>query len=478
MSITYRDNNGTTRKVESVVFNGVSVNKFQYDSGDGQKRIVWCRPYVLSIQKNVGVSSIEVRRTASQEPTASNGVLANGAAIYYGDTLTVSAVAQTGYTLNAFTKTYTVANNVAVNVSAAVNQYSLGISQGVGVSSVTVTRISSPNKNANTGPLSNGATIYYGDQLAVSASPSAAYNLNEYTRSYTVQGDVNVSVTAYVKSFTLSVTQGTGVSGITVTRKTSPYKSASTGTLANGSVIYYGDTLSVSAASYYGYTINSYTSSYTVTGNTTVNVTASVSSYTLNISKGSGVSSVIVTRTSSPKQGASIGQLSNGATIYHGDALTVRADTYSGYELNSFTSSYTVSSNVNVNVTAHTTAPMNGPQISGSMSHDSYSNAFYLTLYIYNPNNLTVTAEIEVEDYNSSQVLCADTITLSPNENRTYSVGEVYTTKVDAYVTFRCKGYTTMRDDEIIQGSFNSSGSSSSGSGSGSGSGSTSSGQS
>ena len=473
MAIIYKDRNGNPTRVKSVVFKGIPLKKLEYGINDTQKRIVWCESYTLSVQQGVGVSSLTVNRTASQEPSASIGVLANGDTIYYGDTLTVSATAQTGFVLNSYTKSYTVTDNLTIGVSATANKYTLSISKGTGVTSVTVTRTSSPNGNGTIGALSSGATIYYGDKLSVTASPSTGYTLNGYTNTYNVQGNVSVSVTAYVQSFVLSLSKGTGVSSVTVKRTSSPKQGAAIGNLANGSTIYYGDTLTVSAVSLYGYTMNSYTSSYTVTGNISLNITARVNSYTLTISKGTGVSSVTVTRTSSPRQGAATGQLSNNATIYYGDTLSVSASPSSGYVLDSYTTSYTVTGNVTASVTATSRPYLNAPGISGSMTHDIYSNAMYLTLYLSNPNSVTVTADIVVKDYNSGSVLSSGTISMSSNQsNRQYNVGELWTTKVNVTVTLSHSSYAAKSSTVTVQGSFGSS------SGGSSGSGSTSSGQS
>jgi hypothetical protein len=80
-------------------------------------------------------------------------------------------------------------------VQRTVKSYKLSVSKGTGVSSVNVYRGSSPNGNI-TGPVSNGATIYYGDTLTVSASADSYYKMDSYTSSYTVTGNVSVSVTA------------------------------------------------------------------------------------------------------------------------------------------------------------------------------------------------------------------------------------------------------------------------------------------
>lgn len=468
MAITYRDSNGKTTKVQSVVFNGTEVMKLRYDCGNGQKSLVWCKPYTLSVSKGIGVSTVTVTRTASQEPSATIGVLPDDSTIYYGDTITVSAVAQIGFVLKDYTKSYTVTGDLTISISATVNQYMLSINRGAGVSLVTVTRTSSPNGGGATGVLTSGATIYYGDQLSVTATPSVGYTLNGFTDAYVVQGDVSVSVTAYVQSFILSLSQGTGVSSVTVQRTSSPKKGAATGTLANGSIIYYGDILTVKALSVTGYTVNSssYSSSYTVTGNISLNVTAMVSRFTLTINKNVGVSYVIVQRTSSPKQGAATGQLNDGDVIYFGDVLTVSADAGLGYVLNSYITSYSVEKDVTVNIIASARPYLTAPGVSGTLTHDSSSGAMYLSLVISNPNSIPVDADIKVFDVNSSNLLYSDTIHISNNESgRKYNVGEIWATKVKVTVTLKSSTYAAMSSTITIQGSSNSGGSSSSSSG-------------
>lgn len=74
--------------------------------------------------------------------------------------------------------------------------FTLTVSQGTGVASVTVNRTSSPNQHASTSELSSGATIYYGDMLSVSATASTNYTIDSYTSSYTVTGNIAVNISA------------------------------------------------------------------------------------------------------------------------------------------------------------------------------------------------------------------------------------------------------------------------------------------
>lgn len=75
--------------------------------------------------------------------------------------------------------------------------YTLTISQGTGVGSVTVTKTSGYGA---LGTLNSGSTVYEGDVLSVSATAASGYTLDSYTKTVTVSGNVTVSVTATANS--------------------------------------------------------------------------------------------------------------------------------------------------------------------------------------------------------------------------------------------------------------------------------------
>lgn len=223
-------------------------------------------------------------------------------------------------------------------------QFTLSISAGTG-STITVTR--------NGLNLSNGATITYGDSLKITFGVSTGYNQGTHTvnnstfnsgGSYTVTGNVSVISTATLKSFSLSISAGTNTS-ITVNRTSSPLGKGSTGNLADKATIYYNDVLKITFGVSTGCTLQTHTvnstvftsgNNHTVTSAISVISTATVNSYSLSLTIGSYVS-VNVNRTSSPMKGASQGYLSNGATIYYGDTLSVTYSVTTGSTLSKAT---------------------------------------------------------------------------------------------------------------------------------------------
>lgn len=278
----------------------------------------------------------------------------------YTKTISVASTSNVAFTVNGTfkyvgsgnTAAWQTIDNSTQNVNVHVYaKHTLSINQGTG-SSITVNRTSS--SMTSTGALTNGATIYEGDKLTITFTIGTGYNLTGHTvngssftsgNSYTVPASLSnnklqITTTTTVKSYTLSVSVGTG-STIVVNRTSSPKQGAATGNLSNGATIYYSDILKISLSANTGYNVgtlkvnsSTFTSgnSHTVTDNVAVSSTASVKSYKLSISAGTG-STITVNRTSSPKQGAGTGALSNGATIYYSDVLKITFASSPEYEI-------------------------------------------------------------------------------------------------------------------------------------------------
>lgn len=138
------------------------------------------------------------------------------------------------------------------------------------------------------------------------------------------------------KSFTLSISQGTG-STISVKRNGT--------TLNNGATIYYGDVLAISISANTGYNINKHTvngtnwtsGNHTVTDAVSVISTATLITYTLSITTSAAGVTPNIRRTSSPIGGGSTGQINNGATLYYNDVISVNYTIGGAYQLQTAT---------------------------------------------------------------------------------------------------------------------------------------------
>ena len=169
-------------------------------------------------------------------------------------------------------------------------------------------------------------------------------------------------VTKWVRSWTLTIASITGVATQSITRTSSQYAAAPTGSLSNGAIIYFGDVLYFEGTAAVGYNApNIFTplgDGY-ITINSDINTSdvysaGSVLSYTFNIPTISNITNQVVSRSSSPLQGANTGQLYNGSggssiTVYYGDILTFTATAATYYATS-------ISSPKTINGTALTTA--------------------------------------------------------------------------------------------------------------------------
>lgn len=157
--------------------------------------------FSLSISQGTG-SSVVVKRGGTS--------LSSGAAIYLGDSLTVTFAANVGYRLTSTTvngspfssgDSLTVTGAVSVAASATRLSYTLSFSADGG-STVTVKR--------NGSALSSGSTIYYGDALVITAAAKSGYEIKTATingaaftspKSLSVTGNVTVVVTSSALGF-------------------------------------------------------------------------------------------------------------------------------------------------------------------------------------------------------------------------------------------------------------------------------------
>lgn len=184
----------------------------------------------------------------------------------------------TGYNVsyNSISSPITAAQTITATTSVKSFTYSTG-TLPTGVASITCTRASSPLGGASTGTVANGGTIYYNDTIYFTATAATGYNNPTSSKTSSSPLTVTAAVTGAnyvtagsVKSYTYTTgTLPTGVASITCTRSSSPYKGASTGTVANNGTIYYGDKLYFTATASSGYNApsvpNYYDSSHTLT---------------------------------------------------------------------------------------------------------------------------------------------------------------------------------------------------------------------
>lgn len=104
---------------------------------------------------------------------------------------------------------------------------------------------------------------------------------------------------AWCKPYTLSILKGVGVFSVSVSRTSTLEPTARTGSVSAGSgAIFHGDKLSVSATADTGYLLDDYTTSYTVSGDTDVDVSATSGYYTVSLDEIPNATAYVSTSTS------------------------------------------------------------------------------------------------------------------------------------------------------------------------------------
>lgn len=208
----------TLTDIQSVVYNSTSKGKIEPNIVKFGNSATWAKPYILTIPVlPLGVASCVVTRSSSYFTGVQTGAIATAgtsqrtSTIYYGDNISVSANASTGYnnpTVNfrgGSTSWNGVTSGATVEITAgAVKSFALSYpAKPTGVSAYTISRTSSPNQGATTGVIVNSpssagtVTVYYGDKLSISATAASGYNAPSKSLSQTtVTGNVTATITA------------------------------------------------------------------------------------------------------------------------------------------------------------------------------------------------------------------------------------------------------------------------------------------
>ena len=262
---------------------------------------------------NFTMNSYTITATADQ---TAGGNVSGGGSFNYGETCTLTATANTGYTFVNWTK-----NGTQVSTNPT---YSFTVTETASyvahfsANSYTISVVANPN---NGGTVSGGGTYTYGQSCTVSATAAQGYSFVNWRENgthvtsqadytFTVNGDRNLE--AYFSSQSYSITASAD---------------PTEGGVVTGDGNYnYGETCTLTATANTGYTFVNWTKNGTqVSTNAiytfTVNESASyVAHFTIN--------SYTVSVTANPITG---GTLTGGGTYTYGQSCTVHASTATGY---------------------------------------------------------------------------------------------------------------------------------------------------
>lgn len=197
MSLKFGNSNVTQVKFGPNTSSLSDVNKIVFNNA-----VAWCRPFILYISKDSGVSSVTVKRTSTEEPTAANNVsIADSGTVYFNDKLSISASPRTGYQINSYDSSKTVTGDTLIHITSSL-QYPVAptisnVSTGGSPYARTAT-FTLKNNNAYLSALyyevstSSGTVVARGSTGGVSAGGTITL-----TKSLSSNGDYNIRVRAY-----------------------------------------------------------------------------------------------------------------------------------------------------------------------------------------------------------------------------------------------------------------------------------------
>lgn len=260
-----------------------------------------------------------------------------------GDIITWTADPNCAFSSDGFTTT------ISEAISTQKTNYTASADY-INVTSVSGTNCTAYTDSNCTTPFTTG-WYYYTTRIYWKASKAYTFDAitNRETADFLASPGANTAQPEYVKHYKLIILATNGSYGTySVSRTSSPYQGASTGALADGAAIYYGDVLigtySVKSASYDDWSVTSVTApTFTTTGDAT--------SGNLTITNKSSSSATLYYNTSNATGGTSAGT-----------AAANGSKTVTGLEFNK---QYYISARVSRTRTKHTYA-IDGDQYSGT----------------------------------------------------------------------------------------------------------------
>ena len=287
--------------------------------GSGQVKIVVTKPqrqpYIQDI--NVGGGGTSFNITVSANPT-NGGTVTGGGTYNQGQSCTVSATANNGFTFTNWTENGNVVSTQANYTFTVTGNRTLVANFQAQSQSYTITVSANPT---NGGTVTGGGVYQQGQQCTVSATPATGYTFVRWTENgsqvstnanytFTVTGNRTLVAQFQQQTYTINVS-ATPSNG---------------GTVTGGGAFHYGENCTVIATANNGYSFTNWmengnvvssnaTYQFTVTGNRTLVAHFQAQSYT-------------ITATADPTNG---GTVTGGGTFNYGQSCTLTATPATGY---------------------------------------------------------------------------------------------------------------------------------------------------
>ena len=273
------------------------------------------QPYIQDI--NVGGGGGSYTITVSANPS-NGGTVTGGGSYNQGQSCTVSATANNGFTFTNWTENGSVVSTQANYTFTVTGNRNLVANFQGQQQSYTITVSANPT---NGGTVTGGGSYNQGQQCTVSATPATGYTFLRWTENgtqvstnanytFTVTGNRNLVAQFQQQNYTISVSANP----------------SNGGTVTGGGAYHYGDNCTVIATPTNGYTFLRWTENgnqvstnatytFTVTGNRTLVAQFQQQSYT-------------ITATANPTNG---GTVTGGGTFNYGQSCTLTATPATGY---------------------------------------------------------------------------------------------------------------------------------------------------
>ena len=273
------------------------------------------QPYIQDI--NVGGGGGSYTITVSANPS-NGGTVTGGGSYNQGQSCSVSATANNGFTFTNWTENGSVVSTQANYTFTVTGNRNLVANFQGQQQSYTITVSANPT---NGGTVTGGGSYNQGQQCTVSATPATGYTFLRWTENgtqvstntnytFTVTGNRNLVAQFQQQNYTISVSANP----------------SNGGSVAGGGAYHYGDNCTVIATPANGYTFLRWTENgnqvstnatytFTVTGNRTLVAQFQQQSYT-------------ITATANPTNG---GTVTGGGTFNYGQSCTLTATPATGY---------------------------------------------------------------------------------------------------------------------------------------------------
>ena len=299
-----------------------SVNVPLSGIGSGQVHIVVTKPQRQPYIQDITVGGGGTTYTINVSANPSNGGIVTGGGSYnQGQSCTVSATANSGFTFTNWTENGSVVSTQANYTFTVTGNRTLVANFQAQTQSYTITVSANP---ANGGTVSGGGTYQQGQSCTVSATPASGYTFLRWTENGT-QVSTNANYTFTVTSNRSLVAQfQSQPQNYNISVSANPTDG---GTVSGGGTYQQGQSCTVSATPATGYNFVKWTENGTQVS-TNANYTFTVTGNRTLVAQFEGQSYYIAT-SSNP----SIGGTTSGNGIYHyGETCTVTATPAQGYE--------------------------------------------------------------------------------------------------------------------------------------------------